>query len=477
MENLFLVLYNIRWQDLIDIAISSYILFRLYVLFRGTYVIRVLIGFAMLLIFGRIAGQLELIVTSYAIQGILAVAALIIIVVFRNEIRSVLQATNMKSILWGFSHKFTDTPIDSIVDSVFELSQRKDGAIIVCPGKKDLKDFIQSSIEVRGKISSELLTSIFWHGNPLHDGAVILKDDKIMAAGAILPLTKREDLPSYYGTRHRAGIGLADQADALVIIVSEERGEIVVAKGLKVINIVSREHLVDILHNHLGFDEGEPEFVRREKTRIVYAAVISFLFVTSVWFSFARSLDTVRTVDVPIEYSNRQSDIQIFSTSVNSVQLLLSGSGTLIKSIRPEQMQIKFDLSDSKLGKNTYKISKNNISLPPGIALIKSIPSVVDITLDQEISKKLPVQINWTGKLMPHLILENVILKPDIVTVTGGKLKLKDMRAVYTEPFQLNDITKTGELFKVKPLQLDKTLILKNGKGEVEISCLVGERR
>ena len=133
MNKLLFFLSSIRWQDVVDITLNSYILFRLYVLFRGTNTFRVLVGIALLWFFQRIAVFCGLIITSWAIQGITAVAALIIIVVFRNEIRSVLQAKNLKSILWGFSRKTVSTPVEIIVESVYELAQKRIGALIVLP--------------------------------------------------------------------------------------------------------------------------------------------------------------------------------------------------------------------------------------------------------------------------------------------------------------------------------------------------------
>ena len=144
---------SIRWQDLVDILLNSYILFRLYVLFRGTYVFRVLTGIAILWIIQRLSVFFGLILTSWAMQGITAVAALIIIIVFRNEIRSVLQAKNLKAILWGFPHTTALTPIEIVVDSVGALSRRKIGALIVLPGKEDMLDITQSGISWRGVIS------------------------------------------------------------------------------------------------------------------------------------------------------------------------------------------------------------------------------------------------------------------------------------------------------------------------------------
>src|SRR5512147_2970754 len=131
MEKLLHFLESFRWQDVVDIVLNSYILFRFYVLFRGTYVFRVLIALTLLWFFQQIAGYMGLIVTSWIVQGIVAVAALIIVVVFRNEIRNVLQAKNIRSILWGFAPKTRVAPVDVIADSAFELARRNHGALIV----------------------------------------------------------------------------------------------------------------------------------------------------------------------------------------------------------------------------------------------------------------------------------------------------------------------------------------------------------
>src|SRR6056297_1743615 len=115
----------IRWQDVIDILLNAYILFRFYVLFRGTQVMRVMVGLAFFWLFQRVATQMGLVVTSWAMQGIIAAAALIIIIIFRNEIRNVLQAQNLRAILWGFPKKNIQTPVDILTESVSDLSRRR----------------------------------------------------------------------------------------------------------------------------------------------------------------------------------------------------------------------------------------------------------------------------------------------------------------------------------------------------------------
>ena len=194
---------GLRWQDLLDILINSYILFRLYVLFRGTNVIRIIMAIVMLWMLERTAVNMGLIVTSWAMQGIIAAAALIIIIVFRNEIASVLQTRNFKSVFWGFPQRQVRTPVDIIVQSVYELARRKLGALIVLPLKIAIEPIVQSGIPWQGKLSREMLLSIFWHGTPVHDGATIVQGDTIVEVSAILPLSKKHKR----GTQKKKGSG------------------------------------------------------------------------------------------------------------------------------------------------------------------------------------------------------------------------------------------------------------------------------
>ncbi len=448
--DLILFLNSIRWQDIVDIALNSYILFRLYVLFRGTNVFRVLTGITLLWILQRIAAAIGLIVTSLAFQGIIAFTALIIIIVFKDEIRSVLQTKNLKTILWGLHYKTIKTPIEIVIESIYELSRRRIGALLVFPTIEDLKEFTQSGIGWNGQISKEMILSIFWHDNPVHDGAVIIKGDRITEVGVILPLSKRSDLPSYYGTRHRAAAGLAEQTDALVVVVSEERGKVVVAREDRIIDIHDNLELEQILRDHVGVSTLPDASRKKENFRLGLAAVLSFFFVSGVWFSFARGLETLGTLEIPIEYMNRRPKMQILETSINDVSLNLSGSGTLIKSIRPEQVNVRLDLSKAVVGTNTFTITPENITLPPGVLLKRVTPQTVNVTLDVSIEKNLPIQADWIGKLPEGLIIESVTITPEKVKIIGAKNILNKITTIYTEKIQLDNIKKSGEI-TVKP--------------------------
>jgi uncharacterized protein (TIGR00159 family) len=476
MEKFLLFLSSIRWQDVVDIILNSYILFRFYVLFRGTNVFRVLIGMTVLWFLQRIAISLGLIVTSWVVQGIVAVGAIIIIVVFRNEIRRVLQAKNLKSILWGLSYKSAITPTEIIADSVFQMAKRKCGALIVFPGKEDLSDAVQGGTPWKGLITKEMIASIFWPDNPVHDGAAIVQGDQITVVGAILPLSQRDDLPSHYGTRHRAALGLAEATDALIIVISEERGDVLVAKGNRLREIKQKQTLKENVQEHVGTAALKKGAVRKEGFEITVAAMLSVVFITGIWFSVSRGQDTLVSLDIPVDYMNRAGGTEIVDTSVKSVSLVLSGSGALVKSITPDQVNVRLDLSNSVIGPNSFSITSDNISLPPGILLREVTPPVIDVVIDETIKKELPVQIDWVGKLPGNLILIDSVTDPEKVEIVGGKRILEKIETLYTEKVLLDNLSGKGEItvnLVLNPVSLKSA---SGSKDKVTIQYLIRNR-
>jgi diadenylate cyclase len=476
MDNMMIFFSGIRWQDIIDIALMSYIIFRLYILFKGTNVFRVLLGIALLWFFQRIASELGLIVTTWAIQGITAVAAIILIVIFRNEIRSVLQTKNLGSFLWGLHLKSVDTPGDVIAESVFHLASKRHGALIVLPGKEDIHETVHSGIAWEGTVSKEMLTSIFWPDNPVHDGAAFVKGNKVVQVGAVLPLSRRPDLPSYYGTRHRAAAGLAEISDALVIIISEERGSVTVAKNSNIFHVNSKKELSDLIKEHQGsIFTGPSRIFKKQKMELARAALVSFLLITVIWLIFTKGSDRLISLEVPIEYTKRQSGLDIYDTSVDNVRLDLSGSSTLLKSVKSENVRVTIDLSNSLIGQNKCLLSEDNISLPPGILLNNIKPSYVNVTLDKTADKKIPIQVDWKGKLSENMTLSNVIIEPPEVKLSGRSTVLKDISTIYTEKIPLGSLNKSGEL-TIGILLGDPSLKLIDSTGNVTIRYIIKEK-
>jgi len=476
MELITSIYSSMRWQDVLDICINSYILFRFYVLFRGTNVLRVLFALACIWFVQRIAVSMGLIVTSWISQGIIAAAALIVIVIFRNEIRAVLQTKNIKAILWELPHKSITTAVEIIVNSVFELSRKQIGALIVLPGKDNLEDLVQSGIPWQGVVSREMITSIFWPDNPVHDGAALIQGNRIQQVGCILPLSKRDDLPSRYGTRHRAALGLAENSDALVIVVSEERGDILVAQASRLKTIRRKDTLERRVREHAGRRLRPGQRLLYDKLEMGLASVVSVIFIMGIWFGITRGLDILDSFEVPVEYMNRDPAQEIVDTSVNSVKLRLGGSRSLIQSISPDQLRVTINLNNSVTGKNAIAINRDNITLPAGVILKDVIPETLEVTLDVLIQKDLPIQADWVGKMGDSLILTEAKLTPEKITIIGGKQLLENLTTLYTEKIPVDTLSESGTLTVKLGFNPAKLKIAPGFKNKVTLSYVIMTR-
>ena len=477
MTSLLKFLSTIRWQDLVDIIINSYILFRVYVLFHGTNAFRVLVGITSLWILQEVAASMGLILTSWAVRGITTAAAIIIIVVFRNEIRSALQARNLKAFFWGSPDRERATPVDIVVETVFQMAKKRIGALLVFPGKEELGETLHGGLLWHGTVSQEMLLSIFWPNNPVHDGAAIIRGDQIVEVGVLLPLSQRQDLPSYYGTRHRAALGLAERSDALAIAVSEERGRVTVAKGHELTPFSEPQELTQVLNRHLNIADGAPTNLRkRERLRLTLAAVLSLLIMTGIWFGFTRSQDTIIALNVPIEYVNRPLSYEILDTSTDEARLQLYGSSALIKSLQPGQVLVRVDLNKAVEGRNVFPITQENIVLPPGVFLNKVQPSSIDVNLDAPITSELPVQVDWAGKLPDHLNLVKVSVSPESVKVIGGKQVLQRLSTVYTAPVRLDNLEKSGSTTTTLILTPPSLKLISSANEKVTVTYVLEEK-
>ncbi|MGA2936227.1 MAG: CdaR family protein, partial [Syntrophobacteraceae bacterium] len=259
------------------------------------------------------------------------------------------------------------------------------------------------------------------------------------------PLSHRQDLPSEYGTRHRAAVGLAEAADALVIVVSEERGSVNVAKNHSLTPMLDSRMLSQALKKHLKMPDISPARQReREKIKLAAAACISFLIMAGIWFGFTRSQYTIIALNVPIEYVNRPPNYDILDTSVDEARLQLLGSSALIKSLGPGQVGVRVDLSKAVEGRNTFPVTQADIILPPGISLNKIHPATIDVTLDIPATKELPVQVDWIGRLPENTALTNVSVSPETMRVVGGSKTIEKVNTLYTSPVRLDTLSKSG---------------------------------
>lgn len=241
-----LLAYPIKFILLIiDILIVAYLIFKVIKMLKGTRAMQLLKGIALLLIITALSEFLSLNILHYMLSSIMTYGVLLIIVVFQPELRKALEQvgnTDIKKIL-DFEEEEEPSCIEDVIKASQDMSSKKIGALIVFERDTSLGDYVRTGVSMDSKVSKELLINIFIPDTPLHDGAVIIKDNKIQAASCILPLTDKESIDRIFGTRHRAAIGVTENSDAVVVVVSEETGAISLAIGGKIIRDISEDQL------------------------------------------------------------------------------------------------------------------------------------------------------------------------------------------------------------------------------------------
>ncbi len=225
------ILKQLRWQDLFDIALVTLITYRLLLILKGTKAAKMLLGLVVLLLVSFGSRYFELYTMEWLIQSFLSQLVIALIILFQPEIRRVLAQMGEARLFQSFTSAEDMRTIEEIVRAAVSLANRNIGSLIVIEREISLNEYIEVGVPVDAKVSKELLLSIFHPSSPIHDGAVIIKSNRIIAAGCFLPIALETDISKALGTRHRAGIGVTEETDAVVIVVSEETGNISLAIG------------------------------------------------------------------------------------------------------------------------------------------------------------------------------------------------------------------------------------------------------
>lgn len=250
---------NVEWRDIVDIVIMSYVFYRLVLIIRGTRAEQLVKGLIVLLIAMVISDQAGLDTLHWTLRQTMTVGLIAIPIVFQPELRRALEHLGRGKIFrtpyWG-THEF-EKMLDELTKAVPVLVKKRIGALIVMERSTGLKEWIDTGIAVEGVVTAELLVNIFFPRSPLHDGAVIIQGNQIVAAGCYLPLTEDPNLGKELGTRHRAGIGITEHSDALAIIISEETGTISVAHDGVLTRYLDEKKLKAMLSELCSPDRGE----------------------------------------------------------------------------------------------------------------------------------------------------------------------------------------------------------------------------
>lgn len=261
MNDVWITLQNMGWNlthrlgllEIIDILLVAFIIYELLLLTRHTRGSAVLKGMFAMLVIALLSSLLGFTSLNWLLMAILQNGAIVLVILFQPEFRKALEKMGRSRLFGRNSRKNNDDErgriIDEIVQTVVDLSKRRVGALIVFEQKTGLQDFVETGTRLDAEISAPLLENIFEPNTPLHDGAVVIRDDQIVAAACILPLAEASGVSRELGTRHRAAVGISESTDAIVIVVSEETGIVSMAQDGVLHRPLTVDRLRDILNN------------------------------------------------------------------------------------------------------------------------------------------------------------------------------------------------------------------------------------
>lgn len=262
------IIFRMTINDIVDISIVAYIFYKIFMFIKDTRAEQVLKGILFLLVATQLSETFKLHTLYWVLVNALEIGFLAAVIIFQPELRAGLEHIGRAKFNF-FIKNSLNTPeeslnktIEEIVESLYSLSRQKIGALIIMERHTKIGEIINTGTSIDGEVSRQLLINIFIPNTPLHDGAVVIRDSQVKAAACFLPLTESKDLSKDLGTRHRAAIGVSEVSDCISLIVSEETGDVSIAKSGKLYRNISKDRMTNILKSNLKSKTDERSFFK-----------------------------------------------------------------------------------------------------------------------------------------------------------------------------------------------------------------------
>lgn len=421
------------------------------------------------------ADAFEFYLLEQVLEGLLVAILVGAIVVYQNDIRRLLDR--------AFTGRAPARPqsrlIDTLTEATAHMASLKMGALVAIRGREPWTSHIHGGIDVGGAVSAPLLYSIFNPDTPGHDGAVLIEDERLTRFAAHLPLAEEPpEVSRYGGTRHAAALGLSQQCDALIIVVSEERGTISTAHDGKLTADITAAALRQQLRRFLHRREGDDAVAANRwwSSARLRTALVSFALAAALWMAFAYSPDrTLRTLTVPIVLNNLPEDWVVSNDLPRNAQVELSGSQRSFQELNVGRLTASIDLSRPARGVRDVVIGEDALALPAGITLRRTQPPVLSIHLQPARTVRVPVAVPTIGTLPDTLELVSVRAEPDVVPLIVGE-DTADPDHIPTEVVDLRQIA--GDTERETPLAVPPDAHLpSNGRSDVTVRVDVRSRQ
>ncbi len=465
----------VRPQDVADIIIMSVLIYQLYSWFKNTKALQIVLGLGFLALLYMVTRTLGLFMTSWILQELGTVVFVVIIVIFQVEIRQALYRFSLLRNFFGRQESLQQLDLMELSTTLFGLGAERTGALIAFQRREPLDEYLHHGVPLDGIVSGQLIGSIFKNGTPLHDGAVVIRDGRIALASCHLPLSLNHDLPRNLGTRHRAGIGLSERSDAVVVMVSEERGEVSLALSGSLETFDSQEQLSGRLNELLvaGAPPVEKLSMRERLRRNFWPKLITVALVFVCWLVITVKQGGIVTVTVPIKFHNLPDEVVLVKSVPEEVEVQLNVFSSLIPS--PKQLDIVADINLAKLkeGSSTLPIRTDDFNLPLGVVVTSVNPSTVRVTADHKVRKLIHVKVKTVGRLPGKQRLRRLVAEPDTVLVEGPAGVISQLEEVQTEVVDLSGVHRDDVI--EKPVQRPASMVRILYDGQVKVLVITVE--
>jgi diadenylate cyclase len=371
---------GLRWQSVVDFAVLVAAIYVVLRWSREARALRVTLGILALEAGALIGRQFDLTITVWVLHSATVVAAVILIVLFQPELRHavkrleiVLARPKQRGVL--------AEPLAEVIVAAFSLAHANRGALIVLTRQDPVSELLTGGVPLGGQVSAEILEAIFRKVSPVHDGATVIEGDRITRVGALLPLSQNDDLPRNWGTRHRAGLGLAERTDAVIVVASEERGELTLMHEATFDAVRTVDELAARLKNLFASEPARgPSPTVRPSNRLLQATALGLALV--IWgATFLVRGSEIRVQSAPIEFTGIAPGLTLVDQSVSFVQMRLRGSTWALDSTNAVRFAARADLRELGEGVHTVDIVGPSAALPRGVELDELSPQRITVRL------------------------------------------------------------------------------------------------
>ena len=379
-------LLDIAPTDLIDIAVVGLLLWGLVIWTRRVHARMALIGLAFLGGFYLLARQFELQLTAWIFQGFFAVLVVLLVVVFQDDLRRLFEQIAALGLRRKASRPESGS-LGVLVRGLRQLAEKRRGALLVLPGREPVERHLQGGIYLDAAISEELLDSLFDAGSAGHDGALVMRDNKLERFAVHLPLSENRDELGPGGTRHAAALGLAERSDALCLVVSEERGTIGIAADGRLDVLEDPGELLDRVQEHLqrAGTTGKPRLAWGWWGRRLAEAVVSFALAAAAWLVLVPGAAQEEvTHQVPVAVTNMPIGYALVGIKPPVVAVTVAGPRRAMLLARSEDFRLVIDADLVNLGRRTFAVAADSVRHETDLQVIQVDPPKVKLAVKKE---------------------------------------------------------------------------------------------